>query len=109
MFNVSVKVLGRLKLARTVLAASIVTTQGLVSPQPPPDQPANAEPEAGIAVIVTFVPWPKLAVQVAPQSMPVGADVTEPVPVPLFVIVNAKVLAVKAAVTVVAAFKVTVH
>src|SRR5262249_21172657 len=46
-------------------------------------QPPNALPAAGTAVNVTFVPYVNGAVHVLPQLMPVGLDVTVPVPLPL--------------------------
>ena len=47
-----------------------------------PDQPANVEPAFGAAVSVTMVPLVKLALHVAPQSIPAGLLVTVPAPVP---------------------------
>ena len=47
-----------------------------------PDQPANVEPAAGVAVKVTAVPLLKVVEQVLPQLIPVGLLVTLPVPVP---------------------------
>jgi len=35
-----------------------------------PDQPANLDPDAAVAVSLTDVPSPKLALQVVPQLMP---------------------------------------
>ena len=67
--------------AATDLAASMVTTQAVV-PAQAPDQPANTEPEAGVAVSETTVPAAKGALQVAPQSSPAGAEATLPVPEP---------------------------
>ena len=46
----------RVKVAVTLLAASIVTLQAPV-PEQAPDQPPNCEPEAGVAVSATTVPW----------------------------------------------------
>src|SRR5438034_10837726 len=55
---------------------------------PPPLQPANVEPAAGVAVSVMALPTPvKDAVQVPPQSMPPGALVTVPEPVPVLLAV----------------------
>jgi hypothetical protein len=51
-----------------------------------PDQPANFEPVAGVAVSVTCVPLPKLSVHVAPQLIPAGELVIVPVPVPVLAI-----------------------
>ena len=59
-----------------------VRVQGLVLAQPPPVQPSKVEPLAGVAVRVTCVPLAKEAEQVAPQLMPVGLEVTVPLPVP---------------------------
>ena len=47
-----------------------------------PDQPANVEPDAAVAVSLTDVPLANLALQVVPQLMPDGLLVTVPVPVP---------------------------
>jgi hypothetical protein len=49
-------------------------------PEQSPDQPAKVEPAAGVAVSVATVPLGKLALHVAPQSMPAGLDATEPAP-----------------------------
>jgi hypothetical protein len=54
-----------------------------VPEQPEPDQPVNVELTDGVAVSVTTVPASKVIEQVGPQSIPVGLDDTEPVPVPL--------------------------
>jgi hypothetical protein len=54
--------------------------------QTPPDQPANFEPVAGVAVSVTCVPLGKVSVHVAPQLIPAGELVTVPVPVPVLAI-----------------------
>ena len=66
----------------TVVAAVMATVQVPVPAQPPPDQPVNVEPVAGAAVRVTVVPWSNGEVQVAPQLMPAGAELTVPAPVP---------------------------
>lgn len=44
------------KVAVTVSAELIVSLQAPVPEQPPPDQPASFDPEAGFAVSVTAVP-----------------------------------------------------
>ncbi|TMM08238.1 MAG: hypothetical protein E6G00_12840 [Actinobacteria bacterium] len=49
-----------------------------------PDQPANREPRAGVAVSLTDLPFTKLWEQFAPQLMPAGELVTEPRPEPAF-------------------------
>jgi len=93
--------------AVTDVAAFSVTAQVPVPVQPPPLQPVNVEPAAGAAVKVTMVPDVKDVVQVAPQEIPAGELVT--VPAPAWVTVSAKDDCTKLAVTVVAAFMVTVH
>jgi hypothetical protein len=45
-----------LKVAVTLVAALTVTWQVPVPEQPPPDHPANVDPEAALAVSVTCVP-----------------------------------------------------
>src|SRR5438445_266287 len=87
--TVSVKV--GVKVAVTVVAAEIVAVQAPVPEQPPPLQPLKIEPAAGAAVSVTVLPLAKLAVHVAPQSMPAGELVTVPLPVPAGVTVRVKV------------------
>jgi hypothetical protein len=72
-----------LKVAVTLVLAAKVTVQVPVPEHPPPVQPANVEPELGVAVSVTAVPLAKLALQACPQLMPEGLLVTVPVPVPL--------------------------
>ena len=58
-----------------------------------PDQPANVEPEAGIAVKVMVVPLLSVIEQVLPQLIPVALLVTVPVPVPTRVTVSVYVVA----------------
>ena len=60
--------------------------------QPPPLQPVNVEPEFGVAAKVTIVPSWKLPLQVAPQLIPAGVDVTVPEPVPTGETVTVNVL-----------------
>jgi len=50
-----------------------------------PVQPAKVDPIAGVAVSVTAASLTALAVQMLPQSMPAGDEVTVPEPVPDFV------------------------
>ena len=71
------------KVAVTVVAALTVTRHGDVPVQPPPLQPANAEPLTGAAVRVTRVPIAYAWAQSDPQVMPDGLAVTVPVPPPL--------------------------
>ncbi len=57
--------------------------------QPPvpvqaPVQPVKVEPAAGVAESATLVPLPMLALQVLPQLIALGLEVTVPDPVPAF-------------------------
>lgn len=79
--------------AVTDLAAFIVTTQVAVAvplhaPEPAPDQPLNVSLPLGVAVSVTTVLNGWVIEHVAPQLMPVGDEVTTPVPVPAVVTVS---------------------
>jgi hypothetical protein len=49
-----------------------------------PVQPTNVDPDAGLAVNLTVLSVGNWALQVRPQSMPLGALVTVPAPTPLF-------------------------
>ncbi len=89
LFTVRTKV-GTVKLAVTVLAAFIVTTQVPVPLQLPPVQPIKVEPVAADAVRVTWVLKLYENKHVAPQLMPVGTLVTVPVPVPDLFTVRSK-------------------
>jgi hypothetical protein len=95
--------------AVTDWAALIVTVHVPVPVQPPPLQPLNVEPAAGVAVKVTAVPLANPAEQVAPQEMPVGALVTVPLPAPALLTVSVKLCWANVAVTDWAALIVTVH
>jgi hypothetical protein len=77
-------------------------------PEHAPDQPVNVDPGDGAAVSVTGVPWRKLCVQVEPQLIPSGLDVTTPAPVPAVASASALSLS-KVAVTARSAFTVTVQ
>src|SRR5947208_1536488 len=77
--------------AVTVVAAVTVTTQGSEPVHPPPLQPVNTEPTAGVAVNVTAVPLRKFAEQLAPQLIPDGVLVTAPTPLPARMIVSGNV------------------
>ena len=70
--------------AVTARSASIVTEHDPV-PEQSPLHPANVEPRPGVAVRFTGVPSSNVAVQVVPQSIPAGALVTVPVPLPVSV------------------------
>ena len=75
-----------------------------VPEHPPPDQPVNVDPAAGVAVRATDWPKPKLAeslLQLVPQLIPAGLLVTVPEPVPALDTVRVRVCRVKVAVTVV--------
>ena len=76
------------KFAVTERLASIVTVHVAAAPEQSPDQPAKVEPLAGVAVSVTTVPWSKSRMQVAPQSIPLGVLVTDPLPPPVFATVT---------------------
>jgi len=82
-----------LKVAVQVMLAFMVTVPVV---QPEPDQPANVEPAAGVAVKVTEVPLLKVAEQVLPQFMPAGLLLTMPDPVPLLAIERVNVCGVEA-------------
>src|SRR5437773_11850672 len=91
------------KVTVTVVAAVTVTTQGAVPLHPPPLQPVNTDPTAGVAVSVTGVLEEYEAVQVAPQSSPAEELVTMPLPGPLGGSVSVKLWSAKVVVTVVVA------
>jgi hypothetical protein len=78
-----------LKVALIDFAASMVTLQGPVPVQTPP-QPANVEPESGVVVKLTTEPLSKFAEQLGPQEIPGGELAMVPVPVPLFETVRVK-------------------
>ena len=71
-------------------------TQAAVPAQPPPLQPPNTEPDAGVAVSVTSAPGAKLSKQSAPQLMPFGLLITVPEPVPALATVTSNVPATEA-------------
>jgi hypothetical protein len=79
------------KVAVTFASAVIETVQVLVPVQPPPDQPANADPSATVAAAVktTLPPPANSSEHVVPHAMPGGTDVTVPVPVPALLTVRA--------------------
>jgi hypothetical protein len=64
-----VGVVEELKVAVTEVAAERVTVHVPV-PVQAPDQPANVDPEAAVAVSVTAVPLAKFALHVGAQLMP---------------------------------------
>ena len=69
-----------LNTAPTALSPVSVTVQLPVPLHPPPLQPANTCPVPALALKVTALPWPKLALQTAPQLMPAGDELTLPRP-----------------------------
>src|SRR5262245_20453980 len=77
------------KVAVTEVAAPRRTVHVPVPEQPPPLQPVNAEPAAGVAVSATEMPEEKLAEHVLPQAMPAGLLATVPAPAPALPTVNA--------------------
>src|SRR6187455_398805 len=84
--TVSVKfVVELLNVAVTERAAVIDTVQLVDVTLHAPPQPPNVEPLAAAAMSVTDVPLLKFALQVLPQLMPDGDDVTVPLPLPLLV------------------------
>src|SRR3954468_18341133 len=76
----------------------MVTTQD-TRPVQSPVHPTKIESTSGVAVSVTLTLKSKPAEQVAPQSMPTGADVTVPVPVPFADTSSVSVFSVNVAVT----------
>ncbi len=78
-----------MNVAVTALAAFMVTVHEPV-PVHAPLHPAKADPAAGVAVSVTELLAAKFAEHVPPQSMPVGEDVTVPLPVPSLVTARLK-------------------
>lgn len=99
----------KVKLAPTVCACAIVTWQVGAVPEQAPVQPSKVELAAAATDKVTLLPWLKLAVQVVPQSIPMGALLIVPVPVPVLVTVKSTWTALKLAVAVLAAFMVKVQ
>jgi hypothetical protein len=73
----------RSNVAVTVLAAVMATVQVLVPEQPPPLQPENIDPVAGIAVRITAVPLGYGLEQLGPHVIPPSELVTVPVPAPI--------------------------
>src|SRR3954466_227155 len=74
--------------AVTFVASVTVVVQGPVPAHPAPDQPLKTEPIAGVALSWTELLGANWAEQVAPQSMPLGVDLTAPEPLPAKVTVN---------------------
>jgi hypothetical protein len=74
-----------------VVSAFTTTVQVVVPLQPPPLQPAKADPVATVTVRVTVVPLTNVSAQSVPQTMPGVVDVTVPLPLPAVVTVSVKV------------------
>src|SRR5437660_11053537 len=83
------KLSAAVKVADTVCAEFMVTTQAAV-PEHAPPHPPNLESAAGVAVKVTMVPLLKLAEQVLPQLMDALLLLTVRLPVPCLVTCNVK-------------------
>jgi hypothetical protein len=84
-----------LNAADTDLLAFMVKVQVVDVPakaQSPP-QPVKTDPVSGVAVRVTEEPFAKLALHVAPQSIPAGLEETIPVPLPVLVTFSEKLAA----------------
>lgn len=96
----------RAKVAVTLRAASIDTLQAS-APVQAPDQPVKRQPSAGVGVSVTVASTASAALQVLPQAMPAGDEVT--VPVPLRVTLSVLWVRVKTAPTEVAPATVTLQ
>jgi hypothetical protein len=95
-----------LNVAVQLMLAVIVTLPALVQL---PDQPANVEPEAGVAVKLIAVPLLSVVEQELPQLIAAGLLVTVPVPVPARLTVSVYVLVrLNTALQVMLAFIVTI-
>ena len=79
----------RVNVGVTITDVVIVKTHVPVPLQPAPLQPAKVEVGLAVAVSVIAVPDLKVVVQVAPQLIPTGLEVTVPVPVPPGITVRA--------------------
>ena len=77
-----------LNVAVTVVEALRFNVHVVEVPRQPPLQPLNSAPSSGVAVRVTMPSIGNTPVQLLPQSMPPGFEVTRPVPVPLRSIVS---------------------
>jgi hypothetical protein len=72
----------------------MVTLQGVLIPVQAPLQPVKVEPALGVALKLTVLPEAKLALHVAPQSIPAGVEVTVPLPMPVLPTVRGYVVEV---------------
>lgn len=92
--------------------ATVIVTLQAPAPAQAPLHPAKVDPLAAAALKVTLAPLSKAALQVLPQSIPTGDDVTVPLPVPALLTSSARVVAElssKVAVTALAPSMVTVQ
>src|SRR6516225_178785 len=85
--SATISVLSTAKFAVMLTAEETVIVHVPV-PLHAPVQPTKIEFVIGVAVSVTDVPGEKLALQLVPQSMPAGDDVTVPCVLPPSVIVS---------------------
>src|SRR2546430_889023 len=97
------------KVAVTLGACVMLTVQEPVPLHPAPRQLSNVESLAATAVSVTLGLELNGALHVLPQVIPVGLEVTVPLPVPSFTTVRVKGWTLKMAVTVRAWVTLTVH
>jgi len=100
------------KMAVTFCAVLILTTHEPVPEHPAPLQPPKVLPVAAVALSVTLAPLVKVALQIAPQLMPVKLLSTVPEPVPCGLTVSVLVpeaVEVKMAVTFCAVLILTTH
>jgi hypothetical protein len=81
---------GDVKVAPTLRACVMLTTQVLAVPLQAPDQPAKLAKGSAAAVSVTLVPFANTALQVDPHEIPGGLLETVPVPEPLLVTVSTR-------------------
>ncbi len=98
-------------MAVTLVSPPIVTTQVPTPLHPPPLQPAKVAPLAAVGVSVTLWPNWKPALQVEPQEIPAGLEVTVPRLAPLPALLTDSVYwpSAKVAVTLCAPVMVTTH
>ena len=100
---------GQATIADTLVLLARVTVHEPMPEHPPPLQPENMHPVCGAVVSLTAVPPVKEAVQVGPQLIPAGVEVTVPSPVPVLLTVRLGAVELKVAATAVTAVMVTVQ
>ena len=66
--------------------------QEVAEPLQAPPQPEKVEPEIGVAVRVTLVPLVTNVLQVGPQLIQLGAEVTVPLPLPVLLMASENVV-----------------